>query len=96
MQSGYTVKRYSDLPKTITLTRRSHFSIEVLPIAHIVLVEENEKQIGIWVLSFDQPSATDILGFPMTRLGPKLKCPTAGQGGLYRPRKKLSEENAAG
>jgi hypothetical protein len=63
---------------------------------HIVLVEDFFKQIGIWVLSFDQPSATDILGFPMTRLGPKLKCPTGGQGGLYRPREKLSEENAAG
>ena len=37
MQSGYTVKRYSELPKTITLTRRSHFSIEVLPIAQMVL-----------------------------------------------------------
>ena len=36
MQSGYIVKRYSELPKTITLTRRSHFSIEVLPIAHVV------------------------------------------------------------
>ena len=35
MQSGYTVKRYSELPKTITLTRRSHVSIEVLPIAHM-------------------------------------------------------------
>ena len=35
MQSGYTVKRYSELPKTITLTRRSHSSIEVLPIAHL-------------------------------------------------------------
>ena len=29
MQSGYTVKRYNEVPKTITLTRRSHFSIEV-------------------------------------------------------------------
>ena len=38
MQSGYTVKRYSELPKTITLTRRSHFSIEVLPIAHVYII----------------------------------------------------------
>ena len=37
MQSGYTVKRYSELPKTIILTRRSHFSIEVLPIAQIMI-----------------------------------------------------------
>ena len=63
-------------------------------VAHIVLMEEHHKQIGIWVLSLDQP--TDILGFPMTRLGPKLKCPTGGQWGFTALAKKMSDENPAG
>ena len=37
MQSGYTVKRYSEVPKNDNFAPRSHFSIEVLPIAHILI-----------------------------------------------------------
>ncbi len=36
-QSGNTVKRFSELPKTITSDPKSHFVFGVLPIAHMAI-----------------------------------------------------------